>query len=256
MGFWGFGVLGSVEGQLAGLTGDEAHLRSSLARLLNIQYFNDPVGKLGKLPTTNLIRNPNNEDLQNRPDLAAAKSLTRAEDENLKGAKREWLPNLSLRAETMHNQGLTAVGGDTWSLGAQLSWQFWDGGRRFAHADQAKANREVAKQQYQDVLNQAQAEFTSAQANWQAATLQYQATTAGLKASTETERIQSDRFASGRISAVDLIDAEASLARARADHTSALANWWLADDQLYLAIGQDPSDYHKHATQQEPYHAK
>jgi len=249
--------LKSVEGQLAGLTGDEARLRSSLATLLNIQYFNESVEKLDKVPTTNLIQDlNNNKALLNRPDLAAAKSLIRAEDENVKGANREWLPNLSLRAEIMRNQGFTASGANTLNLNAQLSWQFWDGGRRFAHTDLEKANREIARQQYQDVLNQAQAELTSAQANWQAATLQYKATTAGLESSTETERIQSDRFASGRISAVDLIDAEASLARARADHTSALANWWLADDQLYLAIGKEPSAYHVDATQQESLHAR
>jgi len=156
----------------------------------------------------------------------------------------------------MRNQGFTANGASTWRVGGQLTWQFWDGGRRFAHADQANANREVARQQYQGVLNQARAELSSAKANWQAVSLQYQATTAGLMASIETERIQSDRFASGRISAVDLIDAEAALARARADHTSALANWWLADDQLYLAIGKPPFAYQVNAVQQEPRHVE
>jgi len=244
----------SVEGQLAGLSGDEARLRANLGALLNTQDFTNPVDILTLAPSSVFETSGGEQSLKNRPDLKAAKSITYAEDENLKGAKREWLPNLSLRAETMRNQGFTAKGANTWSVGAQLSWQFWDGGRRFAHTDQINANRVLAREQYQNTLNQARAEFTSAKADWQAASQQYQATIAGLKASIENERIQSDRFASGRISAVDLIDAEAALARARADHISALANWWQADDRLHLSLGHAPADYQKSITHKEQNH--
>jgi len=233
----------SVQGLLAGLNGDAVRLRAALGALLNQGVFAAAVESLTVAPPDRSMPQDGDHALQNRPDLLAANSITRAENENLKGAKREWLPNLSLRAETMRNQGYTASGANTWRVGAQLSWQFWDGGRRFANSDRAQANREVARLQYQRILNQARAELKSAQAGWQAASLQYQAATAGLKAASETERIQSDRFANGRISAVDLIDAEAALARARADHTTALANWWLADDQLYLSRGHAPSAY-------------
>jgi len=233
----------SVEGLLAGLNGDEVRLRATLGALLNQGVFTDKIEILSVAPVDQLSSENGDESLKNRPDLMAANSITRAENENLKGAKREWLPNVSLRAETLRNQGYTAIGANTWSVGAQVSWQFWDGGRRFANSDRALANKEAARQQYKSTLNQARAELQSAMAGWQAASLQYQAATSGLKSATETERIQSDRFSSGRISAVDLIDAEAALARARADHTTALANWWLADDQLYLARGHAPSAY-------------
>jgi len=233
----------SVEGLLAGLNGDEVRLRAALGALLNQGIFADAVENLDVAPPDQASPDARDESLKNRPDLLAANSVTRAENENLKGAKREWLPNLSLRAETLRNQGYTANGENTWSVGAQVSWQFWDGGRRFANSDRAQANREAARQQYQSILNQAKAELQSAKAGGGGAALQYQAATSGLKSATETERIQSDRFSNGRISAVDLIDAEAALARASADHTTALANWWLADDQLYLARGNAPSAY-------------
>jgi len=235
----------SVEGLLAGLDGDEARLRARLGALLNVGQFRGTITQLRATPGSDISDKKTEDALKNRPDLAAAKSITQAENENLKGARREWLPALSLRAETMRNQGYTANGKNIWSVGAQVSWQFWDGGRRFANTDRAMANREAARQQYQNSLNQARAELQSARAAWHAASLQYQAATSGLKSATETERIQSERFASGRISAVDLIDAEAALARARADHTSALANWWLADDQLHLARGDAPTAYHR-----------
>jgi len=246
----------SVEGQLAGLMGDEARLRAALGALLNQQRYINPVAVPKAPPSAppSAASSADREDdaLHSRPDLMAAKSITRAENENLKGAKREWLPNLSVQAEAMRNQGYTASGDNTWSVTGQLGWQFWDGGRRFANTDRAQANREAAREQYQNTLNQARAELISAQAAWRAASLQYQAATAGLKSARATERIQSDRFENGRISAADLVDAEAALARSRADQTSALADWWLADDQLYLARGEAPSAYRqekKHAIQ-------
>lgn len=233
----------SVEGLLAGLTGDEARLRAALGALLNQQRYSDPVAVPEAPPSAASSTNREVDGLRSRPDLMAARSITRAENENLKGAKREWLPSLSVQAEAMRNQGYTASGDNTWSVTGQLAWQFWDGGRRFANTDRAQANREAARARYQNTLNQARAELISAQAAWRAASLQYQAATAGLKSARATERIQSDRFENGRISAADLVDAEAALARARADDTSALADWWLADDQLYLARGEAPSAY-------------
>ena len=241
----------SVEGLLAGLKGDETHLRAALGALLNQQTFTGAIVIPAHPPSAgNPTDIPPDDMLDNRPDLKAANSFTQAEDENLKGAKREWLPALSLRAEAMRNHGYNANGANTWSIGAQLSWQLWDGGSRFANVDRARANREAARQQYQSTLNQARAELQSATAAWQAASLQYQAATSGVKSATETERIQSDRFSSGRISAVDLIDAEAALARARADHTTALVNWWLADDQLNLASGKAPTAYYSDKTKE------
>ncbi|MDQ6957320.1 MAG: TolC family protein, partial [Mariprofundaceae bacterium] len=246
----------SVQGQLAGLMGDEARLRANLGALINTTSFNQPIDTLNGSPPHMPAKQKDDDVLHSRPDLLAASSITQAEGENLKSAQREWLPSLSIRAEALRTQGYTANGKNNWSVTGQMSWQFWDGNRRFAHTDQAQANQEIARQQFQNTLNQARAELQSAKAAWQASLLQYQATTAGLKASEKTERIQSDRFASGRISAVDLIDAEAALARARADRTTALAKWWLADDQYHLAQGDAPTAYLRANTKNSTAHSK
>jgi len=246
----------AVEGQLAGLNGDEARLRANLGSLLNQGTYKSSIAALKTVPDEINPQEQSKYELTHRPDLQVANSINDSQDENLKHAKQAWLPTLSLRAETIRNQGYTANGANTWSIGAQLTWQAWDGGSRSAHIDQMYANREIAQEKYQSTLNQAKAELSAAQSNWQASSLQYQATSAGLKASEENERIQSDRFSNGRISAVDLIDAEAALARARADQMSALANWWLSDDQLHLARGESPSAYEAVTEQQENQHVE
>ncbi len=232
----------SVEGRIAGLDGQDARLRASLGALLNTERYDGPVDPLSDRPG-GLPTGPEHDALMNRPDLRSLEDLERSDSANLKGARREWLPNLALHAETLHNTGYTADGSHSWSVTAQLSWQFWDGGRRTAHTDQARARLDDTRWRYRTTLNGARAEIRSAEAAWKAASLQYEAAQLGLTAARDTEQIQSDRFANGRLSAVDLLDAEAALARARADLSTALADWWLDDDRLHIARGETPSAY-------------
>ncbi len=234
----------SVEGKIAALNGDEARLRANLAALLNRPEFSAAVADLKHEPAG--MREVGGESLSVRPDVQGAYSLELAQEEKINGVRREWLPSLSLQAVTSRNQGYTAAGANTWSVTAQLRWQFWDGGRRLAHADRARADREAARQRQLSTQNQARAELVAAQAAWHAAAAQYEAAQAGVLAAREAERIQSERYSSGRISVVDLLDAEASLAGARSSLSAAMANWWLADDRLHLAIGQEPVAYHRH----------
>ncbi|RLC20656.1 MAG: hypothetical protein DRH93_13210, partial [Deltaproteobacteria bacterium] len=58
-------------------------------------------------------------------------------------------------------------------------------------------------------------------------------------------RIQTDRFAEGRLSAADLVDAEAALSGARSSRALALTHWWQAEDRLRHAIGLEPYAYQK-----------
>ncbi|RLA39009.1 MAG: hypothetical protein DRR06_19820, partial [Gammaproteobacteria bacterium] len=89
----------------------------------------------------------------------------------------------------------------------------------------------------------ATAEIIAAKADWHAAQSSLAAARSALEAARETARIQADRFAAGRLSSADLVDAEAALARSRAGVTSAMANWWRADNNWRLALGQPPVAY-------------
>ncbi|MDQ6988091.1 MAG: TolC family protein [Mariprofundaceae bacterium] len=238
----------AVEGKTAALDGDTSRMRADLASLLNQRDFSASVAAADSEPVG--LPTSEQQGLEKRPDIKSANSLIRAQDENINDARREWLPNFAVQAVASRNQGYAAAGDNTWSVSGQLTWQFWDGGRRFAHADQVRANREAARQQQLFVRNRARAERDAASAAWKAAHLQYEAAQAGLKAAAETEKIQSDRYKSGRLSAVDLLDAEAALSEARSNLSGAMADWWLADDQLHLAVGQAPAAYQRQHFQQ------
>lgn len=237
----------AVEGQLASLNGDDERLRANLAALLNQKHYKKSI--LQDKTTPAALSAMNEESLQQRPDIQRFDRLTQAEKEAAKGAYRDWLPSLSLQANTARNSAYNGDGSDVWSVVGQLGWELWDGGRRNAQINQANAKIKAAEQQKMLVANQAKAEFDAAVAGWSASQLQYEAAQAGLKAAVETEKIQSERYQDGRLSSVDLLDAESALAKARSSLSGALATWWLADDQLNLALGKEPQAYHLQAGQ-------
>ncbi len=231
----------AVEGQLASVNGDDARLRANLAALLNQAQYTKFIAQARHTPTR-LIQ-VKEDDLQQRPDIRRFNRLAKAEDESARVAYRDWLPSLSIQANVAGNSGYSGEGAGVWSVVGQLDWELWDGGRRMAQINQAKAKIQAVQEQKRLVTNRAKAEFDAAIAGWTASQLQYEAAQAGLQAAIETEKIQSIRYQSGRLSSVDLLDAESALAKARSNLSSAIATWWLADDQLNLALGREPQAY-------------
>lgn len=235
----------AVEGQLAVVNGDKSRLRANLAALLNQSQFTKTLQKETSTPAH--LSAVDELALKQRPDIQRFEGLTEAEKENLKVAYRDWLPSFAVQVNVAKNSGYSGEGAGVWSITSQLNWELWDGGRRIAQISQASAKKRASQQQHRLAINRAKAEFDAARSGWTAAQLQFDAAQAGLKAAIATEIIQSDRYQNGRLSSVDLLDAELALSQARSNLSSALASWWLADDQLNLAMGQEPSAYHLQA---------
>jgi outer membrane protein TolC len=235
----------AVKGKLAALKGEEQGIRARLAALMGEAFFSDPVASVVNKP---VVLSGQAGKIFNRPDIQAVTSSGEAADARVRAAFATRLPSLNLDGSWMQNQGFNGEGDDTWALFATLQLPIWDGGGRRAAVEEARSNRQVLRHELAALRNQARAEVVAARADWQAAHTSYQASIASIKAARETERIQSDRFAEGRLSAADLVDAEAALASARSSSALALTSWWQAGDHLRRALGLEPSQYRKSAS--------
>ena len=235
----------AVKGKLATLQGNEQGIRARLAALMGAVSFFDPVAPVVNKP---VALSAQEEKISNRPDIQAVTSSGEAADSRVRAAIATRLPALNLDGSWIQNQGFNGEGDDTWALFATLQLPLWDGGGRRAAVEEARSNRQVLRHQLAALRNQARAEVVAAQAARKAARISYQASIASIKAARETERIQSDRFAEGRLSAADLVDTEAALAAARSSSAVALASWWQAGDHLRRALGLEPSQYRKSAS--------
>ncbi len=235
----------AVKGKLAALRGNEQGIRAQLAALLGEESFPDPVAPVVNKPGA---FSDSAATIFNRPDIRAVKFSGEAADARVRAAFANRLPALNLDGSWLQNQGFNGEGDDTWALFATLQVPLWDGGGRRAAVEEARSNRQVLHHELAVLLNQAHAEVVSARADWKAARISYQASVASVEAARETERIQSDRFIEGRLSAADLVDAEAALASARSSSAFALTSWWQAGDHLRRALGLEPAQYRKSAS--------
>ena len=234
--------LKTIEGKLAGLDGKEAGLRAHLASLLNIDAFTDSISITTNLPQP--ISLPA-DSISLRPDIIAVTEQEEAAHSAVKAAWGAFFPKIVAAANWQQNQGYNGSGTDdaTWQVTIQAKLPLWNGGRRRATISQAKAQRKAAQYQLQSLRDNAVAELISARGVWDAAKAQYEAALSAIQAAEEVTRIQTERFNQGRLSATDLVDAEASLAFARSELTTSLVRWWKADDSLRKAIGQPPFEY-------------
>jgi len=233
-----------VEGRLAGLDGAEAGIRARLASLIEARSFALPVPPPEQEPDSLGARD---EALSERPDLRAANELVAASRAQVKANKASYFPDFFASASWFQNQGFDGSGtGDaTWQVGIQARLPLWTGRRRKAQVAQAKAQFRARQYQEDALTEAAKAELAASSSAWSAAKAQYRAAQSAVTAAEEVTRIQTDRFDQGRLSATDLVDAEASLAGVRSELAASLARWWQADDALQLAVGLAPAAYYQ-----------
>ena len=232
----------NVEGRLAGLDGVETALRAQLASLMNVPSFDATVPPAKAIPTPLQFTT---EKLRDRPDLKAATERKEAAHAGVIAAKVTYLPEFFATANWQQNQGYNGAGRDdaTWEVMIQARLALWNGGRRRAEIGQATAQSQAAYYKLLATQERARAEFAGSNGKWSAGQAQYEAANSALAAAEEVTRIQTDRFDEGRLSAADLVDAEATLERARSGLTTSLVTWWQADDALRQTVGLPPADY-------------
>ena len=233
----------AVKGKLASLYGKEQGIRAKLAALMGTDSFSDIVTPVHDLPA-NTVEPV--DDIMNRPDIRALRFQTSAADADVKATLSQRFPELNINGFWLQNQGFNGEEGDTWALFIDVKLPLWDGGSRRSAVSGAEAGLRAVRYHLTALQNQARAEFAAAKADASAAKASYTATIASVKAARATERIQSDRFAKGRVSAADLVDAEAALAGARSDRALALTYWWQAEDRIRHAVGLIPIAYKGH----------
>lgn len=175
-----------------------------------------------------------------RPDLAEARELWQAAEANVRKVRGEGLPRLSLAGtvgRTWYDPSEFASSADTWSVGLLLRVPLFTGFKNrydvVVAREQAAQAAEAARQTERDVV----LDVWSA-SNDLATAAQRIATSRDLLASAEeSEKVALGRYKEGVGTILDLLAAQATLARARALEISARADWIVAAARLARATG-------------------
>lgn len=177
-----------------------------------------------------------------RPDLQslqAAAARARAEAERARAAR--W-PSLSLAASTGRTFFIEEdrQASNTYNIGVNVSIPLFDGGRLAAEARAAERDAERLQEEATAQRGMVALEVTQAWHDMQHAQAQREGVALQFEAADESARAAEARYAAGAGSLLELLTAQADLARARQVRAQADSDWHLAFSRLGHALGRLP----------------
>ncbi|MBW4663616.1 MAG: TolC family protein [Chroococcus sp. CMT-3BRIN-NPC107] len=126
--------------------------------------------------------------------------------------------------------------GDDYSLGANVTWNLYDGGAARASARAQEANIAIAETNFADTRNQVRFEVEEAYSNLQSNLANIQTASVGLEQAREALRLARLRFQAGVGIQTEVIDAEDNLTQAEGNRVTAIINYNRALASLTRAI--------------------
>jgi outer membrane protein TolC len=124
---------------------------------------------------------------------------------------------------------------DSYSLGAQLSWNFFDGGAALARSNQQQINQEIFENQFTSTRNQVRFEVEQAFNNLGTNQRNIITSSQALRQAEESLKLARLRFQAGVGTQTDVIQAQTELARARGNRIAAIVNYNRSLSSLRIA---------------------
>ncbi|MCW7537132.1 efflux transporter outer membrane subunit [Aquabacterium sp. A7-Y] len=184
------------------------------------------------LPSTVLAR---------RPDVAAAQRSLMAAQERVGIARAAWFPSLALTASGGHASGelsdLFEWSARAWSVGALLSLPIFDGGRREAGVQTARAELDAALAAYRQQVLTAFRDVEDQLSGLRLLAQQSQLQQRAVESAARATALSASRYRNGLVSQLELLDAQRSELRNRRQALVVQAAQYQATVGLIRALG-------------------
>jgi outer membrane protein TolC len=137
------------------------------------------------------------------------------------------LPQVDLVASYGLDKSITSntSAQDNYSLGAQIRWNFWDGGAAGARSSKEKVSQEINENQFTTARNQIRFEVEQAYSSLGSSRTNIGTATQALKQAEESLKLARLRFQAGVGTQTDVIQAQTELARSRGNRITAILNY-------------------------------
>ncbi|HEY8880739.1 MAG TPA: TolC family protein, partial [Roseateles sp.] len=154
------------------------------------------------------------ELLQRRPDLAAARSQLEASQARVGEARAAWWPSLSLTAQgggvSNELSNLLKSGASTWGIGLLGALPIFDGGRREAGVNAAKAQMEGSAIAFREQFLLALKDVEDQLGALSLLQAQGEASARAVSAAGQALKLSDTRYRNGLVSQLELLDARRS----------------------------------------------
>jgi outer membrane protein len=172
---------------------------------------------------------PDSGDFSGRPELAASRHRERAAQEQARAAKGGYLPRVNAFGSVDYDYGWKYDnGGGSYTAGALLQWDLWDGKMTRAKVAEANSNLESAWEEQRKLLLALDLEVEQARLDLKAANERLSVTDQAVAQAAESAGLTRARFEQELALPTQLIDAEAALLAARVRRAEAEADRQIA----------------------------
>lgn len=170
---------------------------------------------------------------ENRSDIKAMQLATNAYEAMNKADRMAFLPRLNaFGSYELHDDQIFQGDANGYLFGAQLSWDIFQGSKRFGKAKKSKSELEQSKLEYTQYVSQSNLELNKAKRAFLDADNKLKLTTLALEQSEESLRIRTNRFKEGLEKTSDLLLAETQYAQKQLEYYQTIFEYNYA--QAYL----------------------
>ena len=170
---------------------------------------------------------------ENRADIKAMQLASDAYQTMHKADKMAFLPRLNaFGSYELYDDQIFQANANGYLFGAQLSWDIFQGSKRFGKVQKSKAEFEKSKLQYEQYVSQSQMEFNKAKRILSDTENKLKLTALALEQSKESLRIRANRFGEGLEKTSDLLLSETQYAQKQLEYYQTVFEYNYA--QAYL----------------------
>lgn len=182
--------------------------------------------------------------LDRHPRLEAWREQIAALEARVDAAQGGWFPEVLLNGRYVYarpNDYFFTERSEfkgTWEAGAMLRWTIWDGGRRAAETDVARARLANAAARLESSRRSVAVDVMRGHLQIEHAAEAVEVAAQNVRQAEEAYRVMQRVYDEGAALSADLLDAEQALSAARSRHVRALADLAVARAALKHALGQ------------------
>lgn len=156
---------------------------------------------------------------ENRSDIKAMQLASNAYEAMNKADKMAFLPRLNaFGSYELYDDKIFQGDANGYLFGVQLSWDLFQGSKRFGKVQKSKAEFEKSKLEYKQYVSQSNLELNKAKRAFLDADNKLKLTTLALQQSEESLRIRTNRFKEGLEKTSDLLIAETQYAQKQLEY--------------------------------------
>jgi len=220
-----------------GMATQQEALNQLLGRDISTPFRVDPMPEESTSDLT--LESARQEARANRPEYRQAQLKEKQAGYDLRLAKAEYIPDLSLHLVYQGINNVQVLPANVTTAGFLLTWEPFDWGRKRNHIREKANEVRQARNGVVETESQIEVEVGGNYRKWREAYLLLEASRTAHEAAVEQLRVTSNKYKEQAALLKDFLQAQARSSEANSDYQQALSSYWTALAELRKAMGEE-----------------